>query len=106
MCNEAGVHYEFKKLKSGFVVCFYRSKEKGDKVRISTDKVRYIKSVSEKIVDYLLDNKRITNKEIQQLLGVKDSRALKGVKEMVEKDILIKHGKNRGSYYTSGDNEE
>ena len=37
VCNEAGVHYEFKKLKSGFVVCFYRIEEKTDK---STDKVR------------------------------------------------------------------
>ena len=27
----AGVRYEFKKMKSGFVVCFYRSEEKADK---------------------------------------------------------------------------
>ena len=31
VCNIAGVKYEFKKLKSGFVVCFYRSEEKADK---------------------------------------------------------------------------
>lgn len=37
-CENAGVRYEFKKLKSGFVVCFYRSGK--DKVRESTDKVR------------------------------------------------------------------
>ena len=114
VCNEAGVHYEFKKLKSGFVVCFYRSEEKvdnsTDKVRISTDKVRIITdklNISQKkIVEYLLDNKRITNKEVQKLLGVKDSRALKIVKEMFEEGILIKHGKNRGSYYTLRADEE
>ena len=114
VCNEAGVHYEFKKLKSGFVVCFYRSEEKADKctdkVRISTDKVRIntdkLTSSQKKIVEYLLDNKRITNKEIQQLLGVKDSRALKIVKEMIVKNILVKQGKNRGSFYILKNNEE
>jgi ATP-dependent DNA helicase RecG len=30
-CNVAGVRVEFKKLKSGFVVCFYRFNEKADK---------------------------------------------------------------------------
>ncbi len=59
-----------------------------------------------KIVEYLLDNKRITNKEIQHLLCVKDSRALKIVKEMIGESILIKYGKNRGSYYTLKNNEE
>ena len=53
-----------------------------------------------------MDNKRITNKEVQKLLGVKDSRALKIVKEMFEEGILIKHGKNRGSYYTLRADEE
>lgn len=32
-CDTAGVKYQFKKLKSGFVVCFYRSEEKADKSR-------------------------------------------------------------------------
>ena len=52
-----------------------------------------------KIVEYLLDNHKITNKEVQQLLSVKDSRALKIMKEMVEEGILIKKGKLKGSYY-------
>ena len=30
-CDAAGVRYEFEKMKSGFVVCFYRSEEKADK---------------------------------------------------------------------------
>ena len=29
-CEKAGVRYEFKKLKSGFVVCFYRSEKSED----------------------------------------------------------------------------
>ena len=37
-CDEADVKYEFKKMKSGFVVCFYRSEEKADKKPIKADK--------------------------------------------------------------------
>ena len=39
-CDVAGVRYEFKKMKSGFVVCFYRSEEKADKKPIKAIKTR------------------------------------------------------------------
>ncbi len=106
-CKKAGVRYEFKKLKSGFVVCFYRSEKSEDnstdktakstdKVRINTDKLNLSQK---KIVEFIMENGKITNKEVQQLLGVKDSRALKILKELVEMDIIIKQGKLKGSYY-------
>lgn len=106
--KKAGVRYEFKKLKSGFVVCFYRSEKSEDnstditvkstdKVRINTDKLN---SSQKKIVDYKLKNGKITNKEVQQLLAVRDSRALKVLKELVEMDIILKQGKLKKSYYT------
>ena len=106
-CDAVGVRYEFKKMKSGFVVCFYRSgenlDESTDKVRISTDKVRInmekLNPAQIKVADYLLRNGKITNKEVQQLLGVKDSRALKIMKEMVEMGDVLKMGKLKGSYY-------
>lgn len=103
-CEKARVRYEFKKLKSGFVVCFYRSEKSEDngtdngtdKVRISMDKL----NLSQKnIVEYMLENGKITNKEVQQLLGVKDSRALKVLKELVEMGVIVKQGKLKGSYY-------
>lgn len=56
-------------------------------------------SSQKKIVDYILKNGKITNKEVQQLLEVKDSRALKVLKELVEMDIILKQGKLKGSYY-------
>jgi predicted HTH transcriptional regulator len=113
-CEKAKVRYGFKKLKSGFVVCFYRSENEEDsnkdvtvkstdKVRISTDKVRIntdkLNSSQKKIVEFILKNGKITNKEVQQLLAVKDSRALKILKELVEMEIIVKKGKLKGSYY-------
>ena len=106
-CEAAGVKYEFKMLKSGFVVCFYRSEEKSDKntdkTVKSTDKVRIntdnLNINQQKIIDYISELGQITNKEVQQLLGVKDSRALKVLKELTELNILEKVGKLKGSYY-------
>ena len=57
-------------------------------------------SSQKEIVDYILKNGKITNKEVQKLLAVKDSRALKVMKELVEMDIILKQGKLKGSYYT------
>ncbi len=110
-CEAAGVRYEFKKMKSGFVVCFYRTEEKvdksTDKVRISTDKVRInmdkLTPAQVKILEFLLVNVKITNKEVQELLGVKDSRAFKILKELVDIGVLVKIGKLKGSYYILND---
>lgn len=98
-CEAARVRYEFKKMKSGVVVCFYRSEEKADK---STDKLT---PTQVKIVEFVLVNSKISNKEVQELLGVKDSRALKILKELVDIGVLVKIGKLKGSYYILNDKE-
>ena len=109
-CEAAEVRYEFKKLKSGFVVCFYRTIEdnaSGGTNEKSTGKVRekYGKSTGilnasqEKVIIFLQENERITNKDVQKLLDVKESRALKILKNLVEIGILEKCGKSRSSYY-------
>lgn len=106
-CDASNVRYEFKKMKSGFVVCFYRSEEinekstdkrekSTDKVRISMDKLNVSQ---QKIVEYIIENNRITNRQVQELLGIKDSRALKIMKELIELGVVERQGKLKGSYY-------
>ena len=88
--------------------------ESTEKVRKSTDKVMEstemygkvrIKSTDKlndnhkKIIQYIEEKGSIKNREVQNLLNVKDSRALKILKEMVEDGILKKEGKLRGSCY-------
>ena len=102
-----GIYVEVGGWESGFVVCFYRSEKSEDKstdkIEKSTDKVRIntdkLNLSQKKIVEFILENGKVTNKDVQQLLGVKDSRALKVLKELVEMDILVKRGKLKGSYY-------
>ena len=114
VCQEAGVLYEFKKLQTGFVVCFYRSSYYSDecmsKVRVSTGKVRVtpqeLTASQERIVSYLIENDRITNRDVCALLQVKDSRALKIMQEMCRKGILKKEGSYRDSCYKIAENSE
>ena len=106
-CEKAEVRYEFQKHKNGFVVCFYRSSyqtyENTGKVRVSTDKVRVnekqLNASQIKILDYLQMYDRITNKEVCDLLDIKDSRAYKILKGMNEEGIIKKEGSYRDSYY-------
>lgn len=69
-----------------------------DKTRISksTDKLN---DNYKKIIQYVEERGAITNKEVQSLLNVKDSRALKILKGLVETGVLRKEGKFKGSYY-------
>ncbi len=67
-----------------------------EKVKKSTDKSN---DNYKKIIQYIEERWAITNKEVQDLLNVKDSRALKILKELVEAEVLKKEGKLKGSYY-------
>ena len=67
-----------------------------DKVWKSTDKLN---DNQKKIIQHIEERGAITNKEVQRLLNVKDSRALKILKELVAAGVLKKEGKLKGSYY-------
>ena len=113
VCNIAGVKYEFKKLKSGFVVCFYRSEEKADKKPIKADKKpikadkkpikadkKPIKADKrEMIIEYVRENGCISNKEARELLGLADSTVKRILKEMVEEDLLVIEGERKARKY-------
>ncbi len=67
-----------------------------EKVQKSTDKSN---DNYKKIIQYIEERGAITNKEVQGLLNVKDSRALKILKELVEAEVLKKEGKLKRSHY-------
>lgn len=51
------------------------------------------------IIDYIEMNGKITNREAQKLLNVKESRSLKILRELTNKGMLRKEGKSKGTYY-------
>ena len=72
-----------------------------DKVRINRENLN---TYQKKIFDFIQKNGQITNKQVQELLGVKDSRALKILKELVSMGVILKQGKLKGSYYIFREN--
>ncbi len=105
-CAEAGVKFKFEKLKSGFVVCFYRlsenekeSMDRADKKPIKADKKPIKADRQEKIVEYLRVCGTISNKEARELLGLADSTTKRLLKDMVEKNILIVEGERKARKY-------
>lgn len=116
-CQSANVIYQFKMLKSGFVVCFYREssnleKDTGivrGKYGISTgivrDNIKGLNISQQKVIDYITKNEKITNKNVQELLDVKESRALKIIKQLYEQDLIERCGKGRATYYILKENK-
>lgn len=98
-CDEAGVRYEFKKMKSGFLVCFYRSGEKVYKKPIKADKKPIKADRKEIIVNYVLKKGSITNREARELLSLADSTTKRVLKEMVNEGILVVDGERKARKY-------
>lgn len=83
--------------------CFQNKTRVGkstDKYGKSTDN---LSDAQNKVLDFAKRTGRITNKDVQALLQVKDSRALKVLNSLIVAGFLIKKGKLRGSYYIFND---
>lgn len=98
-CEAAGVKYEFKMLKSGFVVCFYRSEEKADKKPIKADKKPIDIERKELIIEFVKKNGSISNREARELLALADSTTKRLLKEMVNEGMLIIEGEKKARRY-------
>ena len=76
---------------------------RNDKVAESTGKVsESIGNVSEQektILEYIVKNNKIVSKSVEELLEVKEARARRILKEMTDKDYIIKQGQGRSTYY-------
>jgi ATP-dependent DNA helicase RecG len=98
-CKAAGVRFEFKKLKSGFVVCFYRSNEKADKKPIKADKKPIKADRQSMIIEYIKNNGSVSNKEARELLSLADSTTKRVLKEMVNDGLLEVKGEKKSRRY-------
>ena len=101
-CEKAGVRYEFKKLKSGFVVCFYRSEKSedngNDKVVKYTDREKSLQHSSgtlnmsiqdyTKLMEYLEEPR--TRKELQNFCNYssRDYFRTKILKPLIDAGIV------------------
>lgn len=99
-CKEEGLREpELLEVGGNFRINLYRFQDK-TRVGKSTDN---LSDAQNKILDFVEKTGRITNKDVQTLLQVKDSRALKVLNSLVIAGLLVKKGKLRGSYYIYND---
>ena len=64
-----------------------------------SDSVGYISEQEEKVLNFLKTNNTLTSKDVEELLHVKEARARRFLKQMCEKDLLIKLGSARSTHY-------
>ena len=64
-----------------------------------SDSVGYINEQEEKVLNFLKTNNTLTSKDIEELLHVKEARARRFLKQMCEKNMLIKLGSARNTHY-------
>lgn len=109
-CEKSKVKVEFKLLKAGFEVIFYRPKAKEfenikndeKKPTVKTDdKKATIKSDDKKrlIIEYLKTNETAKNKEFRNLLNVKSTRVKEILHEMISEGIIETIGANKNRAY-------
>ena len=82
----------------------YESGDNDKKVAIKNgdnDKVKTLKSEMQKevIIQYLTEKVTVKAVELEELLGVKKSRARKLLSELLEDDIILAEGANRNRIY-------
>lgn len=113
-CREEGLREpELLEVGGNFRINLYRFRDKTrlgkstDKYGKSTDKygksTDNLSDAQRRVLDFAEKTGRVTNKDVQDLLQVKDSRALKVLNSLVITGSLVKKGKLRGSYYILND---
>lgn len=63
------------------------------------DTAGYLPEQEKNILDYLQTHQNITSKEVEELLHVKERRARELLKQMCEKNLLVKLGSARSTHY-------
>ena len=97
LCIEKGLKEPFIEESGDFVgVRFFR--EEKDLNFIPTDSDR-IATDSDRIIDYIKINSKITKKEVMELLNYKETKTKDYLNSLIEQGILERKGQGRSTYY-------
>ena len=89
-CKEENVKVEFKKLKSGFLVIFYRKVE-GPK-RVLKEVLKGLTENQEKIISEVKKNPKITSEELAEIVGISSRKIRDNMKKLKDTGILKRVG--------------
>ena len=97
-CVAAGVKVEFKRLKTGFVVVFYRQKwEEGEGFEVGGQKTR--EKTREKILRLIKENALITTSEIAEKVGVTQKGVEWNIGKLKKERLIKRVGPDKGGHW-------
>jgi len=100
-CDKRGVKFELRE-KGLFVEAVFYRPQNSDKVSDSIGKVSDSIALSEQeeqIMQFLIHSSKIVSKDVEKLLDIKEARARRILKQMVEKGLIVRLGRGRSTYY-------
>lgn len=106
-CKELSVKVEFKVLKSGFLVVFYRNEDRNFIVNYEDsyednyeDRNGKLSEIQVKILKEIEKNNRITQKELSILVGKSPKSIWTEIEKLKNMKILERIGSDRGGYWS------
>ncbi len=96
-CEKQNVKVEFKKLKSGFVVVFYRMEKVGE--RVGERVGEKLTENQKKIIDFIQKEPTISAKELSKLLGISQRKIEDNLSKLKDKGLLRRIGADRGGHW-------
>ena len=97
-CKEKGVKVEFNKMQLGFKIIFYRREEFSETMLEGTQKG------TQKILELIKQDKRITRSELAEILELSNSAIKKHLRNLKKKGKLRRVGPDKGGHWELVDN--
>jgi ATP-dependent DNA helicase RecG len=104
-CKAQGVKVEFKVLKTGFIVIFYRPEEVSSRALSPTNSSatqklpRNYPETTQKIFDLIRQNPRITRSQFAKTIGLTQEGIKYHLRNMQKKNLIHRIGPDRGGYW-------
>ena len=97
-CVAAGVRVEFKRVKTGFVVAFYRPKwEEGEGLEKGGLKTN--QKTNQKILNLIRQNSKITTEQLAQVTGLSIAGVKYNLNKLKKENVLKRIGPDKGGHW-------
>ena len=104
LCSEKGLKEpSIKETGDSISLIFYRKLNESDGLATDSDGLATdydgLATDYDKVLEYLKRSKKITTKDVKSLLNIKDTRAKEILKTLIDKKLIVRVGKGRGTHY-------
>ncbi len=98
-CEKRDVKLEFKELKEGFKIIFYRKKEESDTNRTQIGHKSNAKQRRDWILSQIKQKGRVRSNDIIEKFGVVKDTAARDLKKLIDQDRIVKKGGGSNVWY-------